>query len=148
MAEEGETVHLKDVLKSLFEVFPFADLQMMMGQMRDLMDCEDTALMAEAVRNNLQLLREKEASLSKEGTNQDKSFLDAYMDNPDNFSQAQWEAIQNTRKMLRAYQRQVDFAVESGHIKTATVDPFKKKPVAKAKPLKDRRSKHKKWIQL
>ena len=144
--DDDEVLRLNGILDDLLRMFPFHELQSVLGSMRDPLDCKNTAELMEVIEKNMELIKEKEEFYLKSDVNHDRSSIKNYMANPNNFSKEQWEAIEDTRKRMRAYEREVDYALETGQIEVVGVDKKKKEKKSKRKRMK-KFNRRKKWMQ-
>lgn len=143
---EEEPVRLNNILDKLLMVFSFTELEVLMHQMVDPLDCQSTVEMAEALEKNMDLLKNKQEDVlaSFQG---DRENVENYVENPSNFSQAQWEAIQHVKEAMNNYEREIDIALESGKIRQEIDDGRKKLKSSRRERMK-RFKARKKWIPM
>lgn len=142
-----ERPSLKYVLDDLFKVFPFPDLGMALKDLKDPFECENTAELVLALRDNLEALERKEVEVLSEDLNRDRDYVNKYMENRDNFNDTQWEAIQKTRQAINEFERELEHALESGDIKYVEFDASQETRKKRRKRMK-RFKGRKKWISL
>lgn len=136
---------LKDILKDLLALFPLPQVVDLVEQLQDPLESKDTAQLMEIIQRNLDLLEKKQDLLERDFPHDDRS-LHAYMENPNNFSKDQWNAISQTKQAIFDYQKKVDMAIETGAIRQVALEG-KKTSRRKKRPQK-RFKQRKKWISM
>ena len=136
----------KNILDDLLQVFPFPEVISIIEQLEDPLNCKDTAELLDVLERNANILRRKREEVENR-YGQDREGVQGYVDNPNNFSNTQWKAIQKTKQSIRDYEREMDMALETGKIRQVVVEG-RKKLKSRRKDRMRRFRNRKKWISM
>jgi cytochrome c556 len=143
---DEEEITLEKIFEKFSAAFHHPEMLHFMKALEDPLKGETLADMLEIIKKTRAKLSEKLDTMYEQ-THLSKDRVDKYIENPDNFSRKEWEAMAEFKEKIQDYVKEFQVASQGAGIREIVLEGRKRAQRKKSK-LERYNSSNKKWIPM